>query len=152
MNFVHSLPLVAISVGLLIKKVPVIGIIYNPLLDQMFTAKLGQGAFLNGHPIHVSAKEGERSDAKMNALCVFIVCIYDTRSFDSFVLSQFVICRYKRGARVFGGRNRERSGKNQSDFKQLEEASWKSSRVCTENSLLACLNEPKFPFPAKLCR
>jgi myo-inositol-1(or 4)-monophosphatase len=54
MNFVHGLPLVAISIGLLIKKTPVIGIIYNPILDQLYTARLGQGAFLNGKPIRVS--------------------------------------------------------------------------------------------------
>ena len=58
MNFVHGLPLVAISVGLLINKEPVLGIIYNPILDQMFTAKIGQGTFMNGNPIRVSGQTG----------------------------------------------------------------------------------------------
>jgi myo-inositol-1(or 4)-monophosphatase len=57
MNFVHGLPLVAISIALLINKTVVIGIIYNPMLDQMFTAKLGEGAFLNGDQIRVSGQE-----------------------------------------------------------------------------------------------
>ncbi|CAG7832525.1 unnamed protein product [Allacma fusca] len=57
MNFVHGLPLVAISIGLLIKKNPVIGIIYNPILEQLYTARLGQGAFLNGNPIRVSGEK-----------------------------------------------------------------------------------------------
>ena len=61
MNFVHGLPLVAISVGLLINEESVLGIIYNPLLDQMFTAKVGQGAFLNGKPIRVSGETGQIS-------------------------------------------------------------------------------------------
>lgn len=58
MNFVHGLPLVAISIGLLIEKKAVLGIIYNPLLEQMFTAKLGQGAFMNGKAIRVSGETG----------------------------------------------------------------------------------------------
>lgn len=54
MNFVHGFPHSCISVGLAINKECVAGIIYNPLLDQLFTAKKGQGAFYNGRQIHVS--------------------------------------------------------------------------------------------------
>lgn len=56
MNFVHSFPHSCISIALFINKLPEIGIIYNPVLDQLFTAKKGQGAFLNGERIHVSGK------------------------------------------------------------------------------------------------
>lgn len=55
MNFVHGYPFVCISVGLLINKVPEIGIIYNPVMEQLFTARKGQGAFLNGNKINVSS-------------------------------------------------------------------------------------------------
>lgn len=58
MNFVHGLPHICISVGLLIDKVAEIGIVYNPILEQLFTARKGQGAFLNGAPIQVSGKKG----------------------------------------------------------------------------------------------
>jgi len=61
MNFVHGLPLVAISIGLLINKQPVLGIVYNPILDQMFTAKIGQGAFFNGNPMRVSGQTGKHA-------------------------------------------------------------------------------------------
>jgi len=54
MNFVHSFPHSCISIALFIKKVPVIGIIYNPVLEQLFTAKKGKGAYLNGKKISVS--------------------------------------------------------------------------------------------------
>ncbi|XP_015607059.1 inositol monophosphatase 1 [Cephus cinctus] len=54
MNFVHGLPHTCVSIGLLIDKVPEIGIVYNPILEQLFTARRGQGAFLNNSPIHVS--------------------------------------------------------------------------------------------------
>lgn len=55
MNFVHGFPHSCISVGLTIGKEPVAGIIYNPMLQQLFTAKKGQGAFLNNRQIHVSS-------------------------------------------------------------------------------------------------
>ncbi|XP_017768257.1 PREDICTED: inositol monophosphatase 1-like [Nicrophorus vespilloides] len=54
MNFVHAFPHCCISVALFIDAAPVIGIIYNPTLEQLFTAKKGQGAYLNGEKIHVS--------------------------------------------------------------------------------------------------
>lgn len=59
MNFVHGLPHTCISVALLINKVAEIGIVYNPILEQLFTARKGQGAFLNGAPIHVSDEKGK---------------------------------------------------------------------------------------------
>lgn len=54
LNFVHGFPHSCISLGLVINKESVAGIIYNPMLQQLFTAKKGQGAFLNGRQIHVS--------------------------------------------------------------------------------------------------
>jgi myo-inositol-1(or 4)-monophosphatase len=54
LNFIHGFPHSCISLGLAINKEPVAGIIYNPLIGQLFTAKKGQGAFLNGRQIHVS--------------------------------------------------------------------------------------------------
>ena len=44
----------AISVGLAKDGEKYIGVVYNPYLDEMFTAERGKGAFLNGRPIHVS--------------------------------------------------------------------------------------------------
>lgn len=54
MNFVHSFPHSSISIALLVNKVTEIGIVYNPVLEQKFTARRGQGAFYNGRQIHVS--------------------------------------------------------------------------------------------------
>ena len=58
MNFVHSFPYSCISLAVLHKKITQIGIIYNPILNQMYTAKLGQGAYLNEKPIFVSQEKG----------------------------------------------------------------------------------------------
>lgn len=53
MNFVHTFPYVAVCIGLAVNKQPVLGVVYCPALDQMFTAKRGEGAFCNGNRIHV---------------------------------------------------------------------------------------------------
>ncbi|CAG8698486.1 4848_t:CDS:2, partial [Ambispora leptoticha] len=47
MNFVHGLPFVAISIGLAINKEPVVGVIYNPFMNELYTAIKGKGAYLN---------------------------------------------------------------------------------------------------------
>lgn len=57
MNFVHSFPYTCISIGLYVNKEPKVGVVYNPILDHMFTAKKGHGAFLNGQPIKVSGQK-----------------------------------------------------------------------------------------------
>ena len=57
MNFVHGLPHTCISIALLIGKTTEIGIVYNPILEQLFTARKGQGAFMNGAPIQVSGEK-----------------------------------------------------------------------------------------------
>ncbi|KAF3451838.1 hypothetical protein FNV43_RR07934 [Rhamnella rubrinervis] len=55
-NFVHGFPFVCVSVGLTIKKVPTVGVVYNPIIDELFTGVIGKGAFLNGNPIKVSSQ------------------------------------------------------------------------------------------------
>jgi myo-inositol-1(or 4)-monophosphatase len=46
-NFVHGFNSVCISLGFSVKKVPTIGVIYNPFLDELYTAILGSGAYLS---------------------------------------------------------------------------------------------------------
>ncbi|MFA6191903.1 MAG: inositol monophosphatase family protein [Sulfurimonas sp.] len=53
-NFVHGLPFCAISVGMWEDGKPLAGVVYNPVLDECFSAERGKGAFLNGQQIHVS--------------------------------------------------------------------------------------------------
>ncbi|XP_012139069.1 uncharacterized protein LOC105662308 [Megachile rotundata] len=53
-NFVHRFPHTCISLALLINKRIEIGMVYNPLMRQFFSAKRQKGAFLNGHPIKTS--------------------------------------------------------------------------------------------------
>jgi len=37
-NFVHSYPNVCVSIALVVKKEVVVGVVYNPILDELFTA------------------------------------------------------------------------------------------------------------------
>lgn len=53
-NFIKDYHVSCISVGLLKDGEPYMGLVYNPYLDEIFTAVLGEGAFCNGKPIHVS--------------------------------------------------------------------------------------------------
>lgn len=46
-NFLHGVPLFAISIGLEREDQLVAGVVYNPISDEMFTAEKGKGAFLN---------------------------------------------------------------------------------------------------------
>lgn len=53
-NFIKDFKVSAISVGLAHNGHMKAGVVYNPYLDEMFSAVAGQGAYLNGNPIHVS--------------------------------------------------------------------------------------------------
>ncbi len=46
-NFLHGIPLFAISIGLERDGALVAGVVYNPIADEMFTAEKGKGAFVN---------------------------------------------------------------------------------------------------------
>ncbi|UDL96440.1 MULTISPECIES: inositol monophosphatase family protein [Lichenihabitans] len=55
-NFLHGVPLFAISIGLEREGVIVAGVIYNPATDDMFIAERGQGAYHNNRRIRVAAR------------------------------------------------------------------------------------------------
>ncbi|MEC7839829.1 MAG: inositol monophosphatase family protein [Chlamydiota bacterium] len=53
-NYTHQVPFVAVSIGLLHKGHPVVGVVYNPFINEEFKAAAEMGAFLNNHKIDVS--------------------------------------------------------------------------------------------------
>jgi myo-inositol-1(or 4)-monophosphatase len=53
-NFSHNMPLFAISLGYAVDGEVRLGVIYDPLRDECFSAERGKGAFLNDEPMHVS--------------------------------------------------------------------------------------------------
>ena len=53
-NYAHGFPVYAVSIGLFVEKKPVLGVVYDPNLEELFAARQGGGATLNGRPISVS--------------------------------------------------------------------------------------------------
>lgn len=66
-NFVRGIKECCISVGLVHKNVPEIGVIYAPWLGELYVAKAGDGATLNGKPIHVSDRDFRHAVHYMSA-------------------------------------------------------------------------------------
>ncbi len=53
-NFAHSIPIFCVSIGVEMAGEMVVGVIYNPMLEELFVAVRGKGATLNGRQIKVS--------------------------------------------------------------------------------------------------
>lgn len=53
-NYAHGYPHFAVSIALEHDGVPVLGVVYDPMRDELFVGERGKGATLNGSPIHVS--------------------------------------------------------------------------------------------------
>jgi len=60
-NFVHGFPVVGVSIALVAAGEPVVGVIRAPMLGQVYAARKGSGATLDGAPIHVSDRVPESS-------------------------------------------------------------------------------------------
>lgn len=55
-NYSQGLPVFTVSIGLQYQGNTILGVVYAPYLDELYTAVKGDGAFLNGKPIHISEK------------------------------------------------------------------------------------------------
>src|SRR5258706_8482903 len=56
-NFAHGYPVFAVSIGLEEEGELVVGVVYNPVSRELFTAVKGEGAYLNQKKIHASPIE-----------------------------------------------------------------------------------------------
>jgi myo-inositol-1(or 4)-monophosphatase len=59
-NFAHGFGFFAVSIALTLDNRPVIGVVYDPLRDELWSAEAGRGATLNGARIHVSSQANLR--------------------------------------------------------------------------------------------
>ena len=50
-NFASGIPFFCVSLGLLVGRRPLLGLVYDPVRDECFAAQAGGGAFLNGRPL-----------------------------------------------------------------------------------------------------
>jgi myo-inositol-1(or 4)-monophosphatase len=54
LNYLHGLPIYAVSLGLVRAGQPYLGVVYDPTRDELFVAERGRGAYLNGRQLQVS--------------------------------------------------------------------------------------------------
>lgn len=55
-NYAHAIPCFSVSIGLAHQGRMVLGVVYDPLRDELFAAEAGRGATRNGEPIRVAAQ------------------------------------------------------------------------------------------------
>jgi myo-inositol-1(or 4)-monophosphatase len=65
-NFLTGIPFWCVSVGLAAAGELVLGVIYDPIADELYAARVKGGAFLNGQPIKVSGE----TDLTRARICV----------------------------------------------------------------------------------
>jgi myo-inositol-1(or 4)-monophosphatase len=56
-NFAHGFPFFAVSIALYYQDEALLGVVYNPVHDELFVGEAGRGAWLNGQPMRVSQTE-----------------------------------------------------------------------------------------------
>ncbi len=56
-NFVNQVPHTCISVGVYKNKQAYLAVVFNPILDELYTAQSGKGSFLNGKKLTVSKED-----------------------------------------------------------------------------------------------
>lgn len=57
-NFVRGFPHFAVSLGLVEAGAIVLGVVYDPMRDELYSARAGGGAFCNGQRLRVSGRDG----------------------------------------------------------------------------------------------
>lgn len=57
LNYAHGMPMFSTSIGYALNGKLELGVIYDPLLDEMFSAQRGHGAFVNGKRLQVSKNQ-----------------------------------------------------------------------------------------------
>ncbi len=97
LNFVHRLPMYAISVALMKDRELQLGVVYEPNLDECFHAVKGAGAYLNNEPIKVSPTE-----TLENALFATGFPIIDPTTVAHYTRILNHLLTHSRGVRRFG--------------------------------------------------
>jgi myo-inositol-1(or 4)-monophosphatase len=54
-NFAHGFPVFSVAIALLRAEEILLGVVFDPMRDEMFSAAAGRGAFLNSRPVQVSS-------------------------------------------------------------------------------------------------
>ncbi len=67
-NYARNFPSFSVSVGVMEKGRPVIGMVYQPMTGQMYSAAAGQGAWLDGEDIKIRQTDGRVSHRALIAM------------------------------------------------------------------------------------
>ncbi|MDW8141705.1 MAG: inositol monophosphatase family protein, partial [Candidatus Bipolaricaulota bacterium] len=59
-NFAHGFPFFSVSIALYREREPLVGVVYNPIHEELFVAEANEGAWLGEKRLHVSATESLR--------------------------------------------------------------------------------------------
>ena len=54
-NYINGVPVFSVSIALIYKEKLILGVVYDPIHDEMFHAEHNKGAFLNNQPIRVNS-------------------------------------------------------------------------------------------------
>ena len=66
-NFVLGIPQFSVSIALTKGEEIILGVIYNPVTNNMYYAEKGKGAYLNGKKIHVN-KESNIKNSSISSI------------------------------------------------------------------------------------
>jgi myo-inositol-1(or 4)-monophosphatase len=55
-NYAHGVPIFCVSIGLEFQGKIILGVVYDPMQDELYHALAGEGAYCNGKDIHVSSE------------------------------------------------------------------------------------------------
>jgi myo-inositol-1(or 4)-monophosphatase len=95
-NYAHHFPYFCVSIGLEDNGESIVGVVYDPILDQLFTAARGGGACLNGEPIHCSSAAGIANSLIASGL------VYDVWESDHGIAEMNRLIKRARSVRING--------------------------------------------------
>ncbi|MEH6401792.1 MAG: inositol monophosphatase family protein [Sneathiella sp.] len=96
-NFLHGIPHFAISIAVMEGKNLIAGVILDPVKDELFWATKGDGAFINGHRLRVSAR-----NSMANSILATGVPYLGKPGHDEFLREAHEIMAVSAGIRHFG--------------------------------------------------
>lgn len=65
--FMHGIPISTFALSLVRNGQPQLGVIYDPFMDRLFSAQVGEGAYLNGQRLH-TARISSLNDASLGVI------------------------------------------------------------------------------------
>jgi myo-inositol-1(or 4)-monophosphatase len=88
-NYAHGFPIYCVSIALARRGEVILGVIYDPARQELFSAVKGKGARLNGNKIHVSST-GRLSQSLLATGFPYDIRVSSVNNFDHF--QNFALC------------------------------------------------------------